>query len=142
MITYLLNYKGANTFTFQSVLATEHERVKKDKMLLMGINEVTKEEWDQIKNHPRLDDLFNPKNGENELLEWIDGRGPEDNEHKTPESGNILSTMPEKQAVKVIKNTLNKELLEKWHKTESRDSVVKALEIQFEKLKMPEDKKK
>jgi hypothetical protein len=141
MITYLLNYKGANKFTFQNVLETEGETVKKSKKILMGINEVTKEEWDQIKDHPHVPALFADTDKSDAIMEWVDGRGPEDNEHKTPDSGNILSTMPEKQAIKVVKNTLNKELLEKWHKTESRDAVVKVLEAQFEKLKMPEEKK-
>jgi hypothetical protein len=108
------------------------------KLLIAGVNEITEDEWEQIKDHPALPEMFN---SDPEKLEWVEGRGPEDTVHETPESGNILSSMTEKQAIKVIRGTLSKDLLDKWYLSESRSTVKAEIEKQFDKLKMPEEKK-
>lgn len=133
MKTFLLKYKRPNIFTFQSVIKVG-DKIVGSLQLIPGVNEITEEQWEAIKNHPLLPALF-----KNDSFEWVDGMSPEDKvEAKKPEE--VLTGLKDGKAVKVVKETLKKPLLESWKENEKRPEVIQAIDGQINKLKLPEKK--
>jgi len=133
MKTYLLKYNRPNTFTFHSVLKVG-EQIVGSLRFIPGVNEITEEQWEAIKSHPLLPQLF-----KDDYFEWVDGVSPDDKvADKAPEE--VLEPLPERKAVKVVKNTLKKPLLDSWKENEKRPEVVEAIDNQLNKLKLPEKK--
>lgn len=148
MKTYALEYKNPNTMTFKGVILSDEEiealadknrqitvdekrqfmEMAKDKMFKPGINEVTEKELQFLKKHPSFDALFDldPPH-----FEWVRGKGPED--FKGTEA-NILGGLTDKEALKIVKNTLDKDILLKWLEQEKKDTILKAVKVQLDKL--------
>lgn len=146
MKTYLLDYKKPNIFTFHGVFEGDSPNTRKDLKLLPGINEISEELWhgkkgDEafkgLKNHPQMKQMI-----EDERAEWESNRGPEDD--VAEDNGFVLEGMKEKEAIKVVKQTLSRDLLLKWLQQEQREKVFEALNEQLKKLAPlpPEEKGK
>lgn len=103
--------------------------------LVPGNNEIADDLWTDLKKHPQI-----IKKLENEDLEIVTEKDRDDKE--TEKDGGAAS-LPGKagDAVKVVKKTFSKELLDKWLESENRPSVVKALNDQFKVLELsPEER--
>lgn len=134
---FLVQYKLPNILKFGSV------------RFMPGINKITQEQWDEIKDHPLLPFRF-----EEDHLEWLKGKGPDDcvdeeegvesegeeiEEKELSEMANdVLSEYKPKEAKDLVKNTFDVDLLKSWKETEERGAVLKVIDQQIEKLEEPE----
>ena len=120
------------------------------KRFFPGINELTLEQWDAIKDHPLLPARFAAGD-----LQWIDGKCPdnlkkeksakvESNvESKTPEKveeKSALADLNVKDAKKLIEEALDVTLLEKWKTLEKRKAIAQIIDKQIQKILEPEKK--
>jgi len=113
-----------------------------------GPNEIKKELWDKIKNHPvikeRMElDVIDEKRGKVKMLEVImpkaddsdDSDNGDDQDSDDQDQGSTsISSLNATDAVSLIKETYNVELLRSWQESESRAKPTKAIESQFKKI--------
>jgi hypothetical protein len=113
--------------------------------LVPGPNELEKADWEAIKDHPvvkaRMEkDVIDMTRGKVKMLEVVvakvetgssdDNSGSDDNN----EGGSTLSSLNATDAVKLIKETFNVELLRKWEEDETRKKPMAAIKAQFEAI--------
>jgi len=100
---------------------------KSGQVLVMkpGVNDVPGQFWEQVETHPTVKVWMDE--GKLEVL-TEDVKVPADK---------VLNGLKPADAVKVVKDTLDVELLDVWMKTEKRPAVVKALKKQHELLGAP-----
>lgn len=107
-----------------------------------GVNWLKQEDWDLIKDHPKLDALF--KSGE---FAFVAGGEPKESGVDEPAKGdngefqNPLEGMSASEAKEAVLKTLDITLLEQLKAVETRKTVLDAIEKQIEKL-MPTDDEK
>lgn len=89
-------------------------------LLKPGVNEVESSKWDRVKDHPVVKWRI-----ENGVLLVKDGSKP-------------ISDMPAGEAVKLVKATVDADLLERWRRDDPRRSVRDAIDSQLDKLTAPE----
>lgn len=120
---YLLEYKKPNIFKIGAM------------RFMPGVNEVTKEQWGELVQHPLLKARFD--NGD---LQWVAMRGPGDMPARDNKAGkpgkeeNPLDGLDVKASVELVGKTVDKATLEKWLATDKRKPVVKAIESQLKKI--------
>lgn len=134
---YLITYSLPNIFRIGPV------------RFIPGLNYLTQEQWDAIKDHPLL-----PARFELEHLVWVEGRSPEDYEedlevelessddeqssgedgHKKVAVSALVSTKKVKQAKELVRNTFDLELLEAWKEDETRSTVLQEIDEQIQKI--------
>lgn len=103
--------------------------------LMPGVNEVSQETWDKVKDHPHLKRLLaaghvavpKPVGGEGATTVKSDGG------EVRPADG--LAGFSNKEAMRLIGETVDQALLSKWLETETRRNVREAIDKQIEKLK-------
>lgn len=150
--TYLIKYAKPNIFTFQDVFSQDDVENEKDKHVrfVPGVNELSEGTYNALmgvgkkvlksKNSEELVDapahpmFVKMLEGRPQLLSWIPGFSPEDKEVKK------LSDLKENAALDVIEATYNVDLLNKFLDKEKRSLVVKTINDQIEKLKVPAQK--
>ncbi len=86
--------------------------------LLPGINEVDEAEWAKAEKIPVIQHLI--KDG---TLKPQKGKSAAD-----------LSTMKAPEAIELVTNTVDRQLLESWFDAESRKGVLEAIEAQLEEI--------
>lgn len=113
-----------------------------------GLNYVTESQWEAIKDHPHLPYRF--KEGH---IKWVANKGPEDYvesrketkadpvsdagdqepnaDENMEQAADVLKSLNTKESVKLVKETLDLALLEKWKSKEDRSGVKKAIEDQI-----------
>lgn len=134
--TFILKYNRPNVFKFALVDG------KRDINLLPKNNFISEEDWNLIKIHPLIEDLFELEEFQGSMssrLEWVPGFGPEDSpkDAKISSVVNFLETMNDKQATRVVYDTLSPDILKNWYGVEKRPAILKIIGDQIEKLKMP-----
>lgn len=122
MSKYLLENTRPRPFTIGKV------------QLLMGINEITKDQWEKIKGHPATKESFESGN-----LKWVVGSSPDQApKGKEPSQEYPLKKMTPKEASSVIKGTVSIPVLDGWLRLETRKEVTAAILAQLEKIKVAE----
>ena len=104
--------------------------------LTPGVNRIEDGDWSRIKDHPKV--LYALEEGYLEVVTEKQGEA-----EKTDEglSSPDLAGMLVKDAVGIIKDCLNLDLLEKWRGEDSRVGVQKAVADQLKKLELtPEER--
>lgn len=94
--------------------------------LLPGINEVDEAEWAKAEKIPVIQHLI--KDG---TLKPQKGKSAAD-----------LSQLKAPEAIELVKNTVDRELLEGWFANEQRKGVLEAIEAQLEEIALPAGGKK
>lgn len=95
-------------------------------LLMPGVNTPKKEEWDKVKTNPIVKQMI--EDGKIEVVEAEKA----DSEEK--EVSTSLALLHVKTAEKLVKETLNRDILKTWLSTEKRPSVLKALNEQLDKV--------
>jgi len=114
-----------------------------DVRLMPGLNEVHEKFWDEVKSMPAI-----KKRMEMGLLELVKHKkaAPDSDEDKgvedKPEPKCIIVECEVKDAIKIVKETLDHAKLEEWKSIEKRKSVLKVIESQIKMLNEPPQKKK
>lgn len=129
---HLLNYNGKNVFSvhynpdFDTKTKKSATSVNgtKTKRLMPGNNVVSAEEWGMIKHNPSLEHLFAAG-----TLSWI-GDSPE----KEKAEGFNFASLKISDALKIIEQTFDVGLLEKWKASESRAGIVKKISEKIEQI--------
>lgn len=122
MKEFLIKYNKPNLFRIGT------------KRFISGINKITQSEWDEIKNHPMIEDIFGDG-----LLEWI--KGSPDNK----ESGNkstVITDFKLSEAKNLVKNTVDIKLLQEFKKAESRNEILELIDSQISLVTPPPPKEK
>lgn len=88
-------------------------------LLKPGVNEVEAGKWDRVKDHPVVKWRI-----ENGVLIVKDGSKP-------------INEMSAGEATKLVKATVDADLLERWRKDDTRRSVRDAIDAQLDKLTAP-----
>lgn len=122
MKSYLINYGKPNLFRIQG------------KRFISGINIITQEEWDSIKNHPMINSLF-----EEEILKWV--KGSPDNKESENKSTVITDFKPA-EAKRIVKNTVDLNVLKEFKKAESRNEILELIDSQISLVMPPPPKEK
>lgn len=107
---------------------------------LPGINEVEESNWNKVKDHPLLQERF-----DSGALVWV--KGPKDEVKKAKaealppveDDGDALAGTTVEEAKKLVTDTFDLNLLKKWSETETRKSVLKAIEAQVDKVTPKDD---
>lgn len=114
--------------------------------IVPGPNEIKKEDWDRIKNHPvvkaRMElDVVDHKSAkivkklEVVMPKEVKNNDGEDNaDVEKDESSTSLSDMSVPEAKGLIAETFNTELLREWDESETRKGAKDAIKKQFEKI--------
>ena len=95
--------------------------------MLPGINEVEPEFFEK---HKKDFNFFKA----NKFLEVVKKQSVGSKISKSNPDKSVLESMNSGEAVDLIEETVNSELLEKWNESESRKTVKKAIKKQLEKL--------
>jgi len=139
-----IKYSGTNCHTFGQLPEKGDISVqgpKKIAVLRPGWNEFPANIWEQYKTHPSVKKMM--EKGTLELLEtkvvvMVKGKkvikkiGSNDNKVK-------LTYFEEKKAISIVKDTYNRDILNRWLDEETRPKVIKAIQKQVEPL-LPGDK--
>lgn len=90
--------------------------------LMPGMNEVDSKKWDKVKDLP----LVQARIDSEQLIikELKDGET------------HILSSLDAKGAIKIVKETFKKELLDDWLTKEKRQNVIKAINEQIKEISL------
>lgn len=119
MKTLVHNHSGRPIHLSQPGSAAVHEI----RTLLPGINAVNAETWGAAKAHQSVQRLIDA-----ELLTEVQAKGEKAaTEAKLPAS--------DKDALKLVAETVDRELLESWAKGEKREKLKRALASQLDKIK-------
>lgn len=120
----LINNTKAGVICINYVQAGAKDAVKghTNKVLLPGNNEVPNEAWAVIGQDAEVQRMIDEG-----VLVVVLG----------PDKKATLSQMALSQARKIIKDTLDVDLLTSWLKTETRKDVVDAIQAQVDSLKLP-----
>lgn len=130
MARYLVVYNRPNLFKIGP------------KRFIPGLNEITQEQWDAIKSHPLLPFRFEKQKGQKVAdLVWVDGKSPKDAQKKIEElpveekgsdsESHSLNGLNAKEAIKLIEETLDLDLLNQWKSAETRKGVLAAIDKQI-----------
>lgn len=102
----------------------KHTTKIKNVTMLPGISEISDEDWERVKAHKTIQHRID----EEELIE---------------RDSKPLFKRPEKEALRLVKQTVDSKLLAAWQKEDSRETVKKAILTQLDSLKITdEDRKK
>ena len=95
-----------------------------------GNNDISEKEWASISKDPMV-----KRNLETGI--FVIGAGAPSKKSAPPEkeTGNTLSTLKEKEAIKVIEETFDIETLKKWGDAEKRKKVKSAIDAQLKEIK-------
>jgi len=160
---YAVEYKNPNFFTFQLVLLSQQEiearkgkpkdhkfkpeelrmfyAARKDKIFKPGINLISESELHFLREHPEFERLFDETDDARfgriipPSLEWVPGRGPDDFKGEFKAGETILTGLKDRDALKIVRKTLDKDILLAWKEMETREEISKAIDGQLEKLK-------
>lgn len=119
-----------------------------DLRLVPGMNQVRKSIWDKCKNHPlvkkRLDSgviTIKERKVVKKIVEQVEGKEVEKEEtvEQAEYEGNPLQELNVKDAREIIKGTYDKDTLESWKEGEERETIIKAIDKQIEKITPTED---
>ena len=112
--------------------------------LIPGANEVKKEDWDKIKDHPEVKarmkaDVFSKK--ENKMCKKLEilaekkaKKENDDGDDDGDNSQSALSELKVGEAQELVKETYQTPLLREWLDDETRKGVVTAIESQLKKI--------
>jgi hypothetical protein len=95
------------------------------KSFTFGKNEISDSQWEQIKNS----DIGK------QLIEWKALEEVEQKEEVTPPPTNELSTLSVEGAEKVIEQTSDLKLLQRWAEQDRRKSVINAANLRIKAIK-------
>ena len=93
-------------------------------LLIPGVNELSQEKWEMIKNHPTVKEMI-----EDQKIEVI-------SEDEKPVD-KVFTKMGKKEAIATVNNTIDVAILEKWAENEKRADVLKAIRARIELLIAP-----
>lgn len=93
---------------------------------LPGVNEVDPKKWAEVEKHPLVKVRL-----EEGILQVLSEGG------KGKSAEVSLASFKDKEAVKLVKETVSKPLLEKWLAEEKRSAVKQALQEQLEEIAPP-----
>lgn len=141
MKPFLVEYTKANIFRVNFTGGGGSVR------FMPGVNEITQDQWDSIKDHPLLPLRF--QNGD---LKWVALRGPDDMPKADRPAAreavkgqevadNPLEGLSVKAAVKLVEKTVDAPTLNKWAESDLPKAVSKAVKDQLKKI-APEKPKK
>lgn len=122
MKEFLIKYNKPNLFRIGN------------KRFISGINKITQSEWDDIKNHPMIEGIF-----DDGLLEWVKD-SPD-----SKESGNksiVITDFKLSEAKNLVKNTVDIKLLQEFKKAESRNEILELIDSQISLVTPPPPKEK
>lgn len=110
----LIKYTGQNVYMVGSI------------DFLPGVNEVDAKKWAEVEKHPLVKVRL-----EEGILQVLSEGG------KGKAADISLANFKEKEAVKLVKETVSKPLLEKWLDDEKRSAVKQALQEQLDEIAPP-----
>lgn len=91
-------------------------------VLKPGVNEVSREQWAQVKDHPAMRRRINQG-----LIEVL-------SEGDESEHASELAKLRPNEARRLVAETIDVDVLEKWREVEDRETVLEALEKQVGKV--------
>lgn len=110
----LIKYSGQNIYMVGAI------------DFLPGVNEVDPKKWAEVEKHPLVKVRL-----EEGILQVLSEGG------KGKPADVSLASFKEKEAVKLVKETVSKPLLEKWLADEKRGSVKDAIKAQLDEIAPP-----
>ncbi|MDR2952908.1 MAG: hypothetical protein LBU82_06675 [Treponema sp.] len=129
----LIKYKpDADRLKYVSLIPVTEDQ-KKIKLsrgqvqLLPGVNEVTDDEWEIMKQHL----AYEIKSGEIRTIEMAAASGK-----GSGGKARNLKDAEVKEAVAMIEECVNPDTLKKWHSEETRDAVVRCILERMKEIKM------
>lgn len=141
---FLIRYHGLNIHRI-SVATGEYGKEEKrpilnrgmtSKRFLPGINVITLDEWKDIKDSPAFKNLIAERQ-----LTW-EGANPEtvkaDAKEAKGDADSILSGLSPDQALSVVEETFDMDLLMSWREKEPRRPVLHAIEKQIDTITVTE----
>ena len=132
MKTKLINYNKANICSFDGF------------RLIPGVNRISEEQWKQVQllqaEKIKLGVItdISPKSS---AVEDEPKRGRGRHKKEEPKPSHELASFDMYQAIAVIKETVDKQLLEEWLQLETRKTVKLIISEQLEKLALPPPEK-
>lgn len=120
----LVNLKGAAPHTLVKTNGTVV-------CLVPGVNRISKEDWEEFSKHPDIKEMISNEDGKIQVVKEAKEIPPE---NKDEDVHPDLAKMSVKEAVKVVEQCLNKELLNEWKSHEGRKAVLNVIEKQLDKL--------
>jgi len=110
-----------------------------------GPNEIPAEKWKLIKDHPEFKkrmeaEVVDPIRGKVKMMELIAEKKPSSDQDQDQDSdgdqgeGSALSALGAKEAKELVAETFNTVLLKEWQTTETRGTVLKAVEKQLDAI--------
>lgn len=120
----LVNLKGSTPRAF---VKTNGEVI----CLVPGVNKIQTADWPEFSGHPDIKKMIDSEDGE---IQQVKEAKVIPEENKDEDVHPDLAKMSAKEAVKVVEQCLNKELLTEWKQMEGRKQVMVAIEKQLDKL--------
>lgn len=115
----------------------------KPRVLVPGINDIPDEEWAALKENPTIKRfLEEDDDGHCVLVVKTQPKKGDKTAGKGGETPDLLNEMTADQARKIVRQTLNKPLLERWKEADSRNTVIKIIDKQLAKLVVKKTKTK
>jgi hypothetical protein len=108
---------------------TPHSIAGKILNILPGINEIKGENWEWIKKDSYTQRFLNEKK-----FEIIDDEGSSDDSNDNNNNNYPLANKNAKQAIAIVKETMDIELLNNWKNKEERSSIIQAIDKQLKDL--------
>lgn len=124
-----IGHKGANKLGVKGRVLTEVT------VCVPGINHLKDDFWAEIKSNPDV-----KRRIEDRKVFVITEKDPDPKKAEEKGFATELAEMSSEEAEKVVKKCLNKPLLDKWRKEETRPRVLESVKDQLEELKLPTKK--